>query len=140
MRTKGYKGAKQWGATVYTNDPRWKQVILTVKAFVKPVITVSHRYVNLYGMEGESIAREVEIRAGLDKPLTLKLIQFNLEGRLTYAIGEIKKGRRFQIRFTSIPGPPQTYQGFLKLKTNYPEKPEIIIRIRGRFVKKMKEG
>ena len=107
---------------------------------MKPVITVSHRYVNLYGMEGESIAREVEIRAGLDKPLTLKPIQFNLEGRLTYAIGEIKKGRRFQIRFTSIPGPPQTYQGFLKLKTTYPEKPEIIIRIRGRFVEKMKKG
>jgi hypothetical protein len=49
-------------------------------------------------------------------------------------VEEIEKGRRFKIRFISIPGPPQTYHGFLNLKTNYPEKPEINIRIRGRFV------
>ncbi|MEE9421295.1 MAG: OS_HP3 family (seleno)protein, partial [Desulfatiglandaceae bacterium] len=36
----------------------------------------------------------------------------------------------------SIPGPPQTYTGFLKIKTNYPEKPEITVRIRGRIGKK----
>jgi hypothetical protein len=48
---------------------------------------------------------------------------------------ETEKGRKFRIRFTSIPGPPQTYHGFLNLETNYPEKPEINIRIRGHFVK-----
>ena len=38
-----------------------------------------------------------------------------------------------------IPGPPQTYRGFLKIKTNYPEKPEITILIKGRFLKKTHE-
>lgn len=77
----------------------------------------------------------IEIRAGLDRPLTLTPSEFNLEEKLTYTVEEIEKGRKFRIRFTSIPGPPQTYHGFLNLKTNYPEKPEINIRIRGRFVK-----
>jgi hypothetical protein len=77
----------------------------------------------------------IEIRAGLDRPLTLTPSEFNLEEKLTYTVEEIEKGRKFRIRFTSIPGPPQTYQGFLNLETNYPEKPEINIRIRGHFVK-----
>lgn len=38
-------------------------------------------------------------------------------------------------RFTSIPGPAGTYRGVLRLKTNYPEKPEITIPIRARFRK-----
>lgn len=139
MRTKGYKGAKQWGAIVHTNDPRWKEVILTVKAFVKVPISLPSRYVYLYGVENQSITEVLGIRAGLDKPLALTPNEFNLEGKVTYTLEEIKKGRRFQIRFTSIPGPPQTYHGFLKLKTNYPERPLIIIWIRGRFVK-MKKG
>ncbi len=114
-------------------------VTLRVKAFVKVPIYVSPRYVRLYGKEGQSVTRVIEIRAGLEKPLTLEPGQFNLEGKVKYTIEEIEKGRRFKVRFTAIPSPSQTYRGFLKLKTNYPEKPEITIRIRGRFVK-MKKG
>ena len=114
-------------------------VTLGVKAFVKVPIYVSPRYVRLYGKEGQSVTRVIEIRAGLEKPLTLEPGQFNLEGKVKYTIEEIEKGRRFKARFTTIPSPSQTYRGFLKLKTNYPEKPEITIRIRGRFVK-MKKG
>lgn len=81
----------------------------------------------------------VEIKAGLDKPLALTPEEFNLEGKLTYRIEEIEKGRRFKIHFTSIPGPSQRFNGFLNLKTNYPEKPIINIRIRGRFLKEKKK-
>jgi len=114
-------------------------VHLEVKAFVKVPIYLSSRYVNLWGKEGQSVTRVIEIRSGLDKPLTLSPSQFNLEEKLTYTVKEIEKGRIFKIRFTSIPGPPQTYRGFLKLKTNYPEKPVINIMIRGRFLK-VKKG
>ena len=138
VRTKGYEGAKRWSAVVYTNDPIMKTVNLRVKALVKVPIHISPRYVNLYGKEGQSVTRVIEIRAGLNKPLTLTPSQFNLEGKLTYVLEEIEKGRRFKIRFTVIPGPPQTYHGFLKLKTNYPEKPVISIRIRGRIIKAKK--
>ena len=139
IRTKGYEGAKRWGARVYTSDPEMKIIDLYVKAFVKVPIYLSPRYVNFNGREGQSLTEVVEIRAGRDEPLTLIPSQFNLEGELTYTVEEIAKGRRFKIRFTSIPGPPQTYHGFLNLETNYPEKPILNIRIRGRFIK-MKKG
>jgi hypothetical protein len=60
-------------------------------------------------------------------------INFNLEDKLDYALEEVEEGRKYYLRFTSIPIPPQTYHGVLKLKTNYSEKPEIRIRIRGRI-------
>jgi len=72
------------------------------------------------------MTRVIDIKAELDKPLKLDLMEFNL----------VEKGRKYRIMFKSIPGPPQTYGGFLKLKTNYPEKPEITVRIRRQIRKK----
>jgi hypothetical protein len=82
-------------------------------------------------VEGQRITRVVDVRAELDRPLELTLIRFNLAEKLTYTIEEIEEGRHFRIRFTAIPSPPQTYRGYLKLKTNYPETPKITIRISG---------
>ena len=87
----------------------------------------------MYGKEGQKVTKIVEIKAGLDEPLALTLEEFNLEGKLTYRIEEIEKGRRFKIHFTSIPGPSQRFNGFLNLKTNYPEKSIINIRIMRSF-------
>ena len=104
-----------------------------MKAFIKVPISVSPRYVSLYGKEGQRVTKMVEITANLDRPLTLTPEGFNLEGKLTYRIEEIEKGQRFKIHFTSIPGPSQRFNGFLNLKTNYPEKSIINIRIMRSF-------
>lgn len=140
INTKGYQAAHRWSALVNSNDPNMNVVYLRVKAFVRPPIFVSGRYINLYGTEGESVTRTIDIMAGSDKPLTLIPVAFDLEGKVDYAVEEVRKGRRFRVRFTSIPGPPQTYRGLLRLKTNYPEKPIITVRIKGRFIKQQKDG
>ena len=140
VKTEGYEGNITKTARVYTNAPAKSVVTLKLKAYIKVSIFVSPRYVALFGREGESITRVVEIKAGLSKPLTLSPIQFNLGEKLTYRLVETEKGKRFQIHFESIPGPAETYSGYLKLKTNYAEKPELTIRIRGGFVKKRKKS
>jgi hypothetical protein len=136
VKTKGYQGTIHKSARVYTNDPANNIVKLSIKAVIQVPIYVSSRRVNLYGTEGQVLTKLVEVRAELNKPLELTPGQFNLAEKLTYTIEEIEKGRKFQVRFTNIPGPVQSYHGFLKLKTNYPEKPEITIPITGRFRKK----
>ena len=136
VTTKGYQGSVQKSAKVYHNDPNTENLVLTLKAHVKVPIHLSSRYVRLYGKEGQSITRVVDIKAELDKPLKINPIEFNLKDKLSYTIEEIEKGKKYRIKFKSIPGPPQTYTGFLKLKTNYPEKPELTVRIRGRIGKK----
>ncbi|NVM27094.1 MAG: hypothetical protein HWN70_14420 [Desulfobacterales bacterium] len=106
-----------------------------MKAFVKVPIYLSPRYVYLRGLAGQKITRTVRVRAEGNKPLKLEPSRFDLSTRVTYRIEEVKAGREFKVHFTSIPGPAGTYRGVLKLKTNYPEKPEITIRIRARFQK-----
>ncbi len=136
VHTKGYEGEIYKNAMVNTNDPVLNVVNLWIKAFVKVPIHLSSRYLYLSGVEGEEVTKEVQIRSNLDKPLVLTPGQSNLERKLTYTIEETVKGREFQIRITAIPGPPRTYYGFLRLKTNYPEAPDITIGIRGRFTAK----
>jgi hypothetical protein len=139
VRTIGRQGKISRNARVYSNDPAKSIVRLGITAFIRPIIQISPPNIYLIGKEDQSISKTVEVEAGLDRPLALTADQFNLAGKLTYTITEIEEGRRFQIFLTSISGPPQTYHGFLKIKTNYPEKPEITIWIKGRFLKKTHE-
>lgn len=133
VRTSGFRGNKTWEANVSTNDPAWKQFNLIVKANVKALITVSPPHAVIYFRENEIITREVEIRTELPRPLTLTPTQFSLGGTLTYRIEEIEKGKRFKISFENILGQIGNFRGFLKLQTNYPEKPEVVVWISARY-------
>ena len=136
VMTNGYEGNIWNGAKVYTNDPINNVSILRLKAFIKAAIHLSSKYVYLVSHENKSITEVVDIRAKLDRPLKLDPVQFDLAEKLSYTLEEIETGRRYQIRFTTIPGPCEIYKGFLKLKTNYPERPEITLWIRGRVREK----
>jgi hypothetical protein len=70
----------------------------------------------------------------LDKPLTLTVADYTLRDKLKYTLETVQKEKAYRIRFTSIPGIRENYRGTLKLKTNYPEKPEINFVIHGRFL------
>jgi len=133
INTKGYQGPVTKSANVYTNDPSRNPEILTLRAFVKVPVYLSSRYVQLAGSAGQTVTKKIKIQAQLEKPLRLESKQFDLQDQVVYRIEEVEPGRTFQVHFANIPGPPETFIGFLKLKTNYPEKPELTIRIRGRF-------
>ena len=136
VRTKGRTGPLRKSARVYTNDPKKSFVILTVRALVQGIINLSSNKIRLYGNEGEAIMSAIEISAGLNKPLSLTPADFNLEGKIVYQLEEVEKGRRFRIHFKTMPSPPQSFHGFLKFKTNYPEKPIVTIWIKGKIRKK----
>jgi hypothetical protein len=133
INTKGYDGRLRKTAKVYTNDPWHPVVRIKIEAFIKSLIDLSPRYVLLQGSRGDRITRTVHIRAELDKPLRIEPIQFNLDRWLNYSIKEIEQGKVYQVRFTTIPNSIAYYRGYLRLRTNYPERPEIFIGIRGRF-------
>jgi hypothetical protein len=135
INTRGYQGEIQKKARVYTNDPHNNVAVLGIRAFVKAPIYLSPKYVYLRGPAGQEITGTVRITAQENKPLKLEPSYFNLGKKVTYRIEEVEAGRKFKIHFTSIPGPAGAYRGVLKLKTNYPEKPEITIGVIGRFQK-----
>jgi hypothetical protein len=133
VNTKNYQGKITKSATVYSNDPAGQIEALRIKAFVRVPIYISTRYVYLQGQAGQTATRSVKIRAQLDKPLKLEPTRFDLSPKVLYRIEELELGKTFLIHFTNLPGSAETYHGFLKLRTNYPEKPEISIRVRGKF-------
>jgi hypothetical protein len=75
----------------------------------------------------------VEIATGLDRPLILTPAEFTLSGKVTYSLSEVEKEKRYRVTFQNIAGIRESYRGFLKLKTNFPEKPEVTLWIVGRF-------
>lgn len=133
MNTKNYQGKITKTAKVHSNDPAHQVEILHITMFVKVPIYISTRYVYLVGQAGQTTTRSVRIRAELNKPLTLELAHFDLSSKVVFRVEEVEPGKNFLIHFTNIPGAEEIYYGFLKLKTNYPEKPEISIRVRGKF-------
>lgn len=136
VKTAGYQGNVIKSARVYTNDPNQKIIRLQLASFVRSAITVSPPVVRLYATEGTEASAVVTIRAGLDKPLQLTPSSFSLSEKVAYTLQELEEGRRFELRFTTLPGPSEAYSGILKLSTNYPEKREIIVRVKGRIQKK----
>jgi hypothetical protein len=134
VRTKDYSGMLIKHVRVYTNDPQMPQVLLGVKAFVRAPLYVSPPYVGFYSLKQESPSLAVEIIAGREEPLTLEPGDFTLIGEVGYRIEELTKGRRFRVVFQDLPGGSEDYRGYLNLRTNYPEKPVVNIKIVGRFV------
>jgi hypothetical protein len=134
LKTRNYEGLLYRTAKVFTNDPRMRVFTLSLEARIVAPITVLPPYVSFYGIAGEIFSLPVEVRAGLDKPLSLEPGKSNLPGKVTYKIEELEKGRRFRILFTNTPGPAEAFRGYLNLKTNYDAKPLINIRVISRFV------
>jgi hypothetical protein len=131
--TKGFDGPEQWVVKVFSNDPKGKEAVLDLRANIKPVITLAGSPVFFSGKKNTPMTREVEISAGLDTPLILTPERFTLSGKVTYSIAEIEKRKRYRVTFQNVAGKRENYRGFLRLKTNFAEKPDVTIWLIGRF-------
>jgi hypothetical protein len=131
--TKGFQGPERWVTKVFSNDPKWKEAVLDLRANVKRVITITGAPVFLGGNKKTPMTGEVEISTELDKPLILTPEQFTLSGMVTYHISEIEKEKRYKVTFQNVSKKRENYRGFLKLRTNIVEKPDLTISIIGRF-------
>jgi hypothetical protein len=138
--TKGFEGKQRWGIKVLTNDPKWREAILDIRANIKPILTLSAKSVQFTGKNDVPTTRDIEIASGIDRTLIITPQLFTLPGKVTWSLQEIEKGKKFRIRLKSIPGGSEDYRGFLTLKTNFPEKPELTIWIIGRFTKQKAIG
>jgi hypothetical protein len=133
INTKGFEGSERWVVKVFSNDPKWKEAVLDLRASVRPVIILTDSVVFFTGKNNHSMIREVEIRAGLDKPLILTPQEFTLSGKVNYSLAEIETGKRYRVTFRRLAGKAENFRGFLKLNTNFAEKPDVTLWIIGRF-------
>jgi hypothetical protein len=134
FNTRAYEGKVRKAARVYTNDPKNPHETLVFDAVVKTPIVLSDRMVLLQGTTQETITKSVDIKGELNKPLKLEPVDYTLDKKVKFNIEEITQGKQYRVTFTSIPNVGNYYQGTLKLRTSYPEKPELVIFVRGRFL------
>lgn len=133
LDTAGYVGDISRHTRVFTNDPSREMFVLEFKADVWRPISISRSYVIFKGKAGEKLSEFLDIQAEMEKPLALEALSFDLMGKVKYRIEGVEQGRHYRIHFENVPGPVERYHGTLKLGTNYPEVPEIEIRVRARF-------
>lgn len=132
--TSGYGGRKILKtATVFSNDPDHRFEHLNMEAFVKSVIFVSMDVVHLEGRAGQVVTRIVEIRGEKEAPLRIHPVYFELAKRVAYQIEEVTPGKAYRVHFHNLSVQEQSYRGVLRLKTTYPEKPEILLWVVGNF-------
>jgi hypothetical protein len=131
--TRGSDGRERWGVTIFTNDPKWKEATLDLRADVRSTIVLSASAVSFTGKSDVSSIRLVEIRSAIDRPLVIQPEAFDLQGKVDYRVEETQKGKSFNVTFKNRPGPFDFYRGSLTFKTNFPEKREVTIWIFGRF-------
>jgi hypothetical protein len=134
INTRGYDGKIRKTARVYTNDPKTPQEALVIEALIKTPIVLSERMVFLQGTTQETITRTVDIKGDPNKPLKLEPVDYTLDKKVKFSIEEVTRGKHYRVTFTTIPNVGNYYQGLLKLRTSYPEKPELVIYVRGRFL------
>lgn len=135
INTRGYRGNVSKRARIYTNEPGNRYQAVGIKVFVKVPIHVTSRHLYLRGPADRKVMAAVTVKGDGSKDLRLKETEFTLNQKVTYAIQEIEAGKLYRINFTRLPGEVGVYRGVLKLKTTYPEKPELTIRLTAQFYK-----
>ncbi|MDD5205517.1 MAG: hypothetical protein PHS17_08850 [Desulfobacterales bacterium] len=87
----------------------------------------------LEGQQDQIVKGSVGIKGVKGRELRLEPSNFDLQNKVVYTIEEVEPGKRYIAHFSNVPGLSGIAYGQLRLKTNYPEKPEVSIRIRCRF-------
>ncbi len=135
FNTTGRSGRSIKSINVFSNDPEKRNEGLTLEASIKPLFRITpSTIVTLTGKRGESKSVEVLISTDMTKPLNLEPEGFTLdEGKISYKLETVEAGKQYRITFRNNPGNPGNFNGELRLRTNYAEKPRIKIGVRSRF-------
>ena len=131
MKTEKYQGKVHKKARVFTNDPVSPQVVIGIKGEIWAPILLTPRYVNLAGIKGEKIEKVLHLKAQKSDPLTLKIESVTIPDKVTVELKEIEKGRRYDLTVRNMVKNEGKYRGKIKLISNYPERPEMTIRVSG---------
>lgn len=106
-------------------------MIIGLKGKVWVPIYVKPRHVRLTGIMDEKIEKIVHLRGEKKEPLIVKLASVSISDMVEVKLQETQKGRAYQLKVRNKVKGKARYRGQVKLTTNYPEKPEIVVKIAG---------
>lgn len=131
VNTKDKQGNIHQTARVFSNDPKNSELTIGMKGNVWAPIHLRPKYAQLAGTLGDKIETVVHIMGQKKDPLIVQLAWVSIPDKVEVELTEIEKGRIWEVTVENKAKEQTTYKGQIKLTTNYPEKPEMVIRITG---------
>lgn len=131
VNTKDKQGTIHQTARVFTNDPKTSELTIGMKGNVWAPIHLHPKYAKLTGVLGEKTKTTIRLKSEKQEPLTLKLVSVSIPDKVDVELKEMEKGRIWELQVDNKISQQANYSGQIKLTTNYPEKPELTVRISG---------
>lgn len=132
VKLEGYEGPVSKTADVVCNDARNPRSVLTMTGKVIPLIVARpSRYVQFQGAVGQLRPATVELAAN-PAPFHILKTEDNLQGKASYKLETVEDGKRYRLIITNEAG-EGNYVGFIRLLTDHPQKPELMVRLNGRI-------
>ena len=126
--TERIQGEFEKKATVWSNDPERKSIVLELIGEVRPYISLEPGgYVSLWGPEGKVPPAYLDIINNSEKPLEIESIQpdSELKARIKWRLEVVKPGFAFRLEIEDVSDQSGEYTGHLVIRTNLPQKPEL---------------
>jgi hypothetical protein len=129
VHTKNYQGNLHKSARVSTNDPKTPTLTIGLKGKIWAPIFVKPQYARLFGISGEDVETTIHIHANKKEPLKLELASVSVPDKVETRLETLEENKIYGLKIRNKVDGEARYNGHIKLTTNYPEKPELVVRI-----------
>jgi hypothetical protein len=117
-------------ATIWSNDPDRKSIVVEMTGEVRPYISLEPGgYVSLWGAQGEVPKANLDIINNSEAFLKIEAIQpdSDLKDRVKWRLETVKPGLAYRLEIEDVSDGSGGYTGHLVIRTNHPEKPELSV-------------
>jgi hypothetical protein len=131
LNLKGYQGDIKKTATVFSNDPQNGKLVVVMQGKVKSLIEVRPTAtITFRGLADQLHDNVLDIAATPPHKFQIEKTETNLEGKIAFAVETAQAGTQYQLK-VSNQAKQGNYSGFIKIYTDLPQKPDLVIRVSG---------
>ncbi|MBW1703820.1 MAG: hypothetical protein JRJ86_01470 [Deltaproteobacteria bacterium] len=124
-------------AIIRSNDPKRMSVVLYLEGEVIPHISIDPGgYLSLSGVKGKVAREHLDIINNHKNPMKVIGVDSDLRDHIVWHLKEIKPGYVSRLEVEDISKTSGDYTGHLIVRTDRPEKPELVIIINGHVSEK----
>ncbi len=128
---RGYQGEVKKTATVFSNDPQNGKLVLAMQGRVKSLIEIRpSSSITFRGLADQQQDNVLEIQAIPPHSFRIEKTESNLEGKIAFEVQPIQEGTHYKLK-VSNQTKQGNYSGFIKIYTDSPQKPNLVVRVAG---------
>lgn len=118
-----------------TNDPRNKDITLTIKGKVDKFADISTRLIRFDGPADKTMKTGVTIRPDKKYPFKITKAYARSGTNITLELSELQGDKGYRLDVKNTKTDPGTYVDYIYLKTDSKVNPTLTIRVRGAIFK-----